>query len=1000
MLRIVVAAAIFVVAPAFAFAQSPISTRANNLVLMPDHVPEYVTSAQDQGPTADNTPIPNAAILLARSPEQDAALQILLQEQMDKTSLNFHRWLTPEEFASRFGASETAIEIVSGWLHANGFSPTVSRSKMYVSVSGNAAQFATLFHTTFHTFALHGQSVYSVTINPSVPVEVAPFIRSINGLTQHPDMAKAATPHRLSIRPDGTSSSGAHYITPADFAVIYDLNPVYKAGYSGAGQSIAIVGRSRVSNSDVQNFALATNLTLSNPQVVLPPGSIDPGETNNGDQNEATLDVTRASSVAPGASISLVISSAASGGYELAMQYVIDNQAASIMSVSFGTCEASAGGPSTDFYNALLTQGAVQGITTFISAGDGGVDACEGPDSVPSTTQIASINHLCASPNVICVGGTQLNDTANPSQYWNAANGAGHESAIGYIPEGSFNEPINLGTGATQIFAGSGGISTFIPAPSWQTGIPISSGGFRMVPDISFSSSGHDGYFICLTYLGYPCVANSQGVTELYTIAGTSAAAPSMAGIQALLNQQENAKLGNINPTLYSLAANPANGVFHDVTISSSEVTNCTVGTPSLCNNSTPSSTSLQGGEPGYIVGTGYDLATGWGSMDIYKLFQSWGNISKLAVATVDLTLSQTLVSAGQNVILTASMESASPVPTGTIQFMVDGQTIGGPIPLNSTGASLTYLVIGTAQINKVQAVYSGDSTYAAAVSGTMQFVITPLGSPGFNVTATPIQIGAPGDSGTSSVTISSTNGFSGTVTLGCITEPGLSLGSCVFSPASFTLGATPVQSALKLTSVAPSLRPAGAAQASATKPRDPLLDELPQGLALSLLGFLFIPRRRFTDLRKQIAPLALISILGAFLVACGHTETTITVVSALNPGTTQVPISFQAIVAGSPGGAAPTGSVQFLSNGLTIGAPVSLTNGAATYSQTFTTGGTYAISAQYLGDSSNRASLSSAINEFISYKNTGTAPGTYSLLVQATSGMSSQTVPVTVTVQ
>jgi hypothetical protein len=91
---------------------------------------------------------------------------------------------------------------------------------------------------------------------------------------------------------------------------------------------------------------------------------------------------------------------------------------------------------------------------------------------------------------------------------------------------------------------------------------------------------------------------------------------------------------------------------------------------------------------------------------------------------------------------------------------------------------------------------------------------------------------------------------------------------------------------------------------------------------------------------------------------------------------------------------------VQFLSNGLTIGAPVSLANGAATYSETFTAAGVYAVSAQYLGDSSNRGSFSSAISETITYKNAGTPTGTYSLLVQATSGTSSQTIPVAVTVQ
>lgn len=979
-------------------AQAPAVMSNSNQTQLRNHVPAFVRTAPDEGVTSGTVLIRNVEVLLTRSPDQQRELQNLIKEQADDSSTFFRRWLTPEEFAARFGASSTNIDAICTWLRSFGLVPTVSRSKSYISVAGNAAQLSEAFGTNFHTFLVGGQFVNALTIEPSVPTGIAPYISSISGLSQYPEQPKRGSvdSRRNSVRSDETTTNGHHVITPADFAVIYDIAPLNRAGYTGTGQSIAIVGRSRVLNADVQNFAAFSNVVMPNPQVVLPPGSTDPGETNDDDQNEATLDVTRAASVAPGATIFLVINAKSNGGEELAMKYVIDNQLAPIMSVSFSYCELNLGKANTEFYNALFTQGAAEGITTFVSAGDGGVDACEAADSVPLATQANTINGFCASPNVTCVGGTEFIDTADASAYWNSSNGTGHESAIGYIPEGVFNDPVNLSTNAFQIFAGGGGLSAYIPAPGWQSTIPIDTGEFRAVPDISFSSSGHDGYLVCLAYEGYPCVPDAQGTIEIHSVAGTSAAAPSMAGIQALLDQQENGPLGNINPMLYSLASDPSNGIFHDVTIASSGVTNCSPSIPSLCNNSTPSANSLSGGEPGYVAASGYDLATGWGSMDIYKLFQHWSSAPKLNSAVVDLILSDTLVSAGQSLTFSVSMLPKSPAPTGTIQFLLNGQTLGSPIELTAGNAAITTTVIGTTQSNSVQAVYSGDGSYNPAVSGSMQFVISPIGSPAFTVSATPITIAGVGQSSTSFITVSPTNGFTGTVTLSCISTAGVTLGSCAFTPASLTINGTPAQSVLTLTSVSPSARPGPTSHLSeAMNARRP--PPIAEGLAFGvLIGLLTAPK----SLRKKLPASALLCILGLFLIACGRSQTTVTIASALNPGKTQEAISFQAIVAGPAGSTPPTGSVQFLSNGQTIGSPVKLSNGVATFSQTFTSAGTYSIVAEYLGSSSAGSSSSSPLSETITFKNPGTQPGNYSLLVQATTGKASQTIPVSVTVQ
>jgi hypothetical protein len=97
-----------------------------------------------------------------------------------------------------------------------------------------------------------------------------------------------------------------------------------------------------------------------------------------------------------------------------------------------------------------------------------------------------------------------------------------------------------------------------------------------------------------------------------------------MAGITALLNQKMGSAQGNLNPRMYQLAADASAGAFHDVTVATSGVSGCTVAVPSLCNNSTPGMSGLTGGLAGYLVGNGYDEATGLGSVDATSFVTHW----------------------------------------------------------------------------------------------------------------------------------------------------------------------------------------------------------------------------------------------------------------------------------------------------------------------------------------------------------------------------------------
>jgi subtilase family serine protease len=167
--------------------------------------------------------------------------------------------------------------------------------------------------------------------------------------------------------PQYTSASGAHYLVPADYGVIYDLNSVYTNGYTGTAQSIAVVGRSDVLATDISAFRSNYGLA-ANPITTIIANGTDPGVTNDSNTLEGTLDVEWAGAIAPNASIQYVVaaSTATTDGVDLAAQYVVNNKVAPILSVSYGTCEAQA---NNSFYSTLWEQAAVEGISVIVAAG-------------------------------------------------------------------------------------------------------------------------------------------------------------------------------------------------------------------------------------------------------------------------------------------------------------------------------------------------------------------------------------------------------------------------------------------------------------------------------------------------------------------------------------------------------------------------------------------------------------------------------------------------------
>jgi len=577
----------------------------------------------------------HVSVLLSRDAVAESAFSQLVANQQNPMSPQYHQWLTPQQVGQLYGPTANDLAAITSWLASQGLTvESTSPNGLIIRASGSMAAVGGAFHTSFGMFTNNGRQRLSAISEPSIPSALSPVIRSVQGLTQvqyePQSRVSVRTWPTAGIKPQVDLGPGSYAVLPNDFSVIYDIASIYAAGDKGAtigpkAQHIAIIGKSRIVASDITNYEALAGLPSVQPNVVL--AGVDPGVatgSNVGFASEATLDVDRVVGTAPGAQLDLVISADSNthDGVDIGIAYNIDTLRDPIMTISFGSCEAQNGSAETDYLNTQFETAASEGISTFVSADDSGVAGCDTPFTVVTpaeTPQVASINALCSSSYVTCVGGTEFNDEVTPSVYWASSNAnAGYQSALSYIPEGAWNESSTIGASGAMVYqvaAGGGGVSAYIAKPNWQSGLGVPADGFRDVPDVSFTAADHDGYLGCFAAGGGSCVSSANG-TEITVFSGTSAAAPGMAGIAALLNTKLGAAQGNLNPMLYRLAASTPTA-FHDVTVATSGVAGCSVAAPSMCDNSTPGESILTGGLAGYAVGAGYDQATGLGSLDV-----------------------------------------------------------------------------------------------------------------------------------------------------------------------------------------------------------------------------------------------------------------------------------------------------------------------------------------------------------------------------------------------
>ena len=720
------------------------------VVVLKSHVPQWANADNLKGTVPEDQALNAMTIVLSRSPQQQLAFEKLLADQRDPASSEYHHWLSPTEVGNRFGPTNHDLDAVITWLQSEGLSVTwVSPSGMFIAFQGMAGSASRAFQTEMHHYNVNGEDRISTSSDPMIPATLAPVIKAIRGLHTIHDRPLHNFRSSQSPLPEYTAGSSSYFMVPADFAKIYDV----PSTLSGSGVTVGIVGEARTDFADFANFRRMTGTSFSNPTEVIPTpyGGVDPGPAYTtaqscndcvGDQAEATLDVTRVGSIAQNANILLVTASEASGGIDADAEYIVNTEPvlAQIMSISFGECESEDGQADTDFWDALYEQGAGEGISTFVSSGDSGASGCDSSFATPPAHPAAnSPNALCSSTYATCLGGTEFNDASDYTEYWSSTNNSHLGSALSYIPEGAWNEPTS--GSRLQVAASGGGVSKYIATPSWQTGtgVPSARAG-RYTPDIAFSASDHDGYFGCLAAISGGSCASGSGFV---VFSGTSAAAPDMAGITALLDQKEGSGQGSINPRLYQLATNNP-PMFHDVTVASSGVASCSVNTPSMCNNSIAGRTGLTGGQAGYLVATGYDEVTGLGSLDVAAFIDNFNAPAIMGFSaapstvngdgTITYTVSLTADAPVGGALVSLSSSAPSIVPSSS--FTISAGSTSGQTAVTAEAPSVSSQAIITADYNGSSA--QATVTVNPATLSTITFSVPShtYGDTPFNVSA------------------------------------------------------------------------------------------------------------------------------------------------------------------------------------------------------------------------------------------------------------------------
>ncbi len=532
-------------------------------------------------PVGATNPARTLAITVVLAGQAPDALRDTVAALANPTSPEYHHFLTPAQFAQRFGAPAAATTQVTNTLRAAGLR-VLDRSAdgLLLRVQGTVGAVERLFGVAIEDYRTSaGGRFYSTVGAPRIPAALRGLVTGVLGLESY----SAARP--ASIRHFAAGSTG---YSPTELANAYDFGPLKSAGIDGSGQTVAFAEIDTFKQADINTYDHAFGISAPDVQVVQVGGGASPADK----VSETTLDIEVVHAIAPRTQVIAYEGGGDTQSLVQTFSQIVSDHKASIMSISLGLCEKFALDPSQapqdlqsaftssgqTFFSALdqtFQQADALGMSILVSSGDTGAYGCNQFDA---SNHDVTASAPATSPYVTAVGGTALFTGANGS----------------YDHEDGWE-------GALEGAGGGGGVSLVYPVPSWQSGPGVSnqfSNGKRQVPDVSADADPLTGYAI------YDSTDTGCSGDQCWgVVGGTSASAPLWAGLIALANQKGGASgkgpAGFLNPLLYQIGTAASGGgsaPFHDVT---------------------------GGGNLYYPATRGWDFSTGWGTPDASVLVQS-----------------------------------------------------------------------------------------------------------------------------------------------------------------------------------------------------------------------------------------------------------------------------------------------------------------------------------------------------------------------------------------
>jgi len=477
----------------------------------------------DRGLADPSLRLGSMKLLLSPTPSQIKALQALLVQQQDPKSPNYHKWLTPQQWADRFGVSPNDIAKITAWLKSQGFTVgAVANGRNWITFSGTAAQVQAAFGAPIHRYEVNGEMHLANASAPQIPSSLVGIVSGIHGMNDFRPKPRAV--HRNFVaRPRYNSSNFGDLIAPGDIATIYDINSLYGGSIDGTGQKLAIVGQTDIFLSDIVDFRTGFGLSsitctttttgtvgvisaCSDPHLkyvfVNDSTTVDPLVPLSGDLSEADLDLEWSGAVARGAQLIFVnapfvqTSGGFTGGVWDAWYWAVDNKLAPVISMSYGLCEffdnyvldPTSGAPLADELELMKANSF--GITFVNSSGDFGAAECDSNSTLSIdglATQGIAVGYPASSPEVTGVGGTAIPyqhvlpnlSGSDTSTYWGTTNGTDGGTLLSspQIPEQAWNDDDEIGLLCAQnslSFCTGNGISDALSA---QNIIGVSSAG-------------------------------------------------------------------------------------------------------------------------------------------------------------------------------------------------------------------------------------------------------------------------------------------------------------------------------------------------------------------------------------------------------------------------------------------------------------------------------------------------------------------------------------------